>query len=131
MTSIATATLYVGLFALWMLCLKANVGRVRVREKIAFGDGGNAALQRAIRVQGNAVEDVPVVLAGLIALGVMGAPVLLVHGLGAAFLLGRVLHAVGLSGSAGGSPGRSLGTLLSALVQLGIAGACVWMALSA
>ena len=41
MTSINAAVLYIGLFCLLMLVLKGNVGRVRTREKIGFGDGGN------------------------------------------------------------------------------------------
>jgi len=130
MTSINAAVLYIGLFCLLMLVLKGNVGRVRTREKIGFGDGGNEPMQRALRVQGNAVEDVPVVLLGLIGLGALAAPALLIHILGASFLLGRVLHAIGLGGSSGGSPGRMFGTLISLLVMLGTAGACVWYAVA-
>lgn len=130
MTAIAAATLYAGLFGLLMILLKGNVGRVRTSEKVGFGDGNNEALQRAIRVQGNAVEDVPVVLVGLLALGLMNAPVLLIHGLGATFLVARILHAVGLGGSSGGSPGRMFGTLLTLIVMLITAGACIWFALT-
>ncbi|MAN47504.1 MAG: glutathione S-transferase [Hyphomonas sp.] len=130
MTAMAAATLYVGLFALLMLVLKANVARVRAKEKVMFGDGNNDAMLRAIRVQGNAVEDVPIVLIGLVALGAMAAPVWTVHALGAAFLLGRILHAVGLGGSSGGSPGRMVGTLLSLVVLLLTAGICVGMAVA-
>ena len=130
MTSINAAVLYIGLFCLLMLVLKGNVGRVRTREKIGFGDGGNEPMQRALRVQGNAVEDVPVVLVGLIGLGALVAPALLIHVLGASFLLGRLLHAIGLGGSSGGSPGRMFGTLISLLVMLGTAGACVWYAVA-
>ena len=128
MTSMQAAVLYVGLFCLLMLVLKANVGRVRTRQKIGFGDGGNEPLQRALRVQGNAVEDVPVVLLGLIGLGALAAPVLLIHGLGAGFLIGRVLHAIGLGGSTGSSFGRSVGTLVTAVVLVVTAGACIWFA---
>ena len=130
MTSMQAAVLYAGLFCLLMLVLKGNVGRVRTREKIGFGDGGNEPMQRALRVQGNAVEDVPVVLLGLIGLGALAAPALLIHILGASFLVGRVLHAIGLGGSSGGSPGRMFGTLISLLVMLGTAGACVWYAVA-
>jgi uncharacterized protein len=130
MTAIAAATLYAGLFGLLMILLKGNVGRVRTSEKVGFGDGNNEALQRAIRVQGNAVEDVPVVLVGLLALGLMNAPVLLIHGLGATFLVARILHAIGLGGSSGGSPGRMFGTLLTLIVMLVTAGACIWFALT-
>ncbi|HPE47851.1 MAG TPA: MAPEG family protein [Hyphomonas sp.] len=130
MSSMQAATLYVGLFVLLMLFLKANVGRVRTKEKIGFGHGDNEPMQRSLRVQGNAVEDVPVVLLGLIGLGALAAPVLLIHGLGASFLVGRILHAIGLGGSSGGSFGRSMGTLITALVMLVTAGACIWYAVT-
>lgn len=130
MSPLAAATLYIGLFGLLMLLLKMNVGRARTSQKVGFGDGGNEIVQRAIRVQGNAVEDVPVVLLGLFSLAFLEAPVILIHGLGVSFLLGRVLHAIGLGGSSGGSFGRMWGTLLSVLVQLVTAGACLWYALT-
>ena len=130
MTPIAAVTLYLGLFGLLMLDLKLNVGRVRTSQKVGFGDGNNEAVQRAIRVQGNAVEDVPIVLLGLIGLALMDAPVLLIHGLGGSFFVGRVLHAVGLGGSSGASFGRFAGTLLSLLVIIITAGACIWFAVT-
>lgn len=128
MTPIAATTLYIGLFALLMLVLKLNVGRVRASKKINLGDGNDDAMQRAIRVQGNAVEDVPVVLLGLVGLGLMGAPVMLIHAIGATFLVARILHAVGLGGMAGAGVGRLIGTLLSLIALLVTAGACVWFA---
>lgn len=129
MTSIEAAILYVGLFIILFILLKVNVGRVRSAEKIIFGDGANERLQRAQRVQGNAVEDVPVTLIGILGLGALSAPVLLIHGLGALFLIGRILHAVGLGGSSGGSPGRMFGTLLTAIVMLATGLGCLWFAL--
>ena len=130
MTPMQAAVLYAGLFCLFMLLLKMNVGRVRTTQKIGFGDGGNEPMQRALRVQGNAAEDVPVVVLGLLGLGALAAPALLIHVLGAGFLLGRVLHAIGLGGSSGGSPGRMFGTLITLIVMLVTAGACVWYAVT-
>jgi uncharacterized membrane protein YecN with MAPEG domain len=130
MTAFAAATLYIGLFGLLMIALKMNVGRVRTSEKVGFGDGANEAMQRAIRVQGNAVEDVPVVLLGLLGLAALAAPVVLIHALGGSFLVGRILHAVGLGGSSGSSFGRLVGTLISLIVMLVTAGACIFFALT-
>ena len=130
MTSMQTAVLYAGLFCLFMLLLKVNVGRVRTKHKVGFGDGGHDEMQRSLRVQGNAVEDVPVVLVGLIGLGALSAPALLIHGLGGSFLIGRILHAFGLGGSSGSSFGRSTGTLITAVVMLVTAGSCAWYALT-
>lgn len=130
MTPIAATTLYIGLFGLLMLILKMNVGRVRSSKKINLGDGGDDSMQRAIRVQGNAVEDVPFVLLGLIGLGLLDAPVAVIHALGIAFLVARILHAVGLGGMAGAGVGRLIGTLVSLIVMLATAGACLWFALT-
>ena len=130
MTPIAATTLYLGLFGLLMLILKLNVGRVRASKRINLGDGNDESMQRAIRVQGNAIEDVPVVLLGLVGLGLLEAPVLLIHGIGATFLVARVLHAVGLGGMPGLGVGRLIGTFLSLIAILVTAGACVWYALA-
>jgi hypothetical protein len=130
MTAFAATTLYLGLFGLFMLILKLNVGRVRGAENVGFGDGNNEAVQRAIRAQGNAVEDVPIVLLGLVGLAALSTPVVLIHGLGGSFLVGRVLHAVGIGGSSGSSFGRSVGTLITLIVKLVTAGACIWFALT-
>ncbi|KCZ91643.1 MAPEG family protein [Hyphomonas johnsonii] len=130
MTAFAAATLYFGLFGLLMLALKMNVGRVRTKEKVMFGDGANEAMQRAIRVQGNAVEDVPVVLIGIAGLAALSAPVVLIHALGGSFLVARIFHAIGLGGSSGSSLGRMVGTLVTLVVQLVTAGACIWYALA-
>lgn len=131
MSSIAAAVLYVGLFALLMLVLKLNVGRVRSAEKVLFGDGGNEPLQRAIRAQGNAVEDVPIVVLGIFALAMLSAPVWMIHALGGTFFVGRVLHAMGIAGSTGFSFGRAAGTVLSLIAHLATAGACLWLAIRA
>ena len=128
MTSMESAALYAGIFVIFFLLLKGRVGLVRSGEKVMFGDGGNERLQRAQRVQGNAVEDVPVTVIGLLALGALVAPVWLIHALGSTLVLGRVLHAVGLSGSSGGSPGRMWGTLLTLIAMLGTGIACIWFA---
>jgi len=125
MTALAAATLYAGLFGLLFLGLKIRVGYVRAKTKINFGDGGNEAMQQAMRVQGNAVEDVPLVILGLLALGMMAAPVWLIHALGGTFFVARILHATGLSSSPGRSFGRAFGTLFSALSQLATALACI------
>jgi len=130
MTAFAAATLYFGLFGFLMLALKINVGRVRAKEKVMFGDGANEAMQRAIRVQGNAVEDVPIVLIGIGGLAALAAPVVLIHALGGSFLVARILHAIGLGGTSGSSFGRMVGTLVTLIVKLVTAGACVWFALT-
>ncbi|MEM9386075.1 MAG: MAPEG family protein [Pseudomonadota bacterium] len=128
MTSIEAATLYAGLLLLLMVYLKGNCGFTRMREKIYLGDGGSDPMLRAIRAQGNAVEDVPVVLIGLFALVGLGVGPVSIHLLGAAFVIARVLHALGMVGGVGW--GRVAGTLITQLVMMGTAGLCLWHALT-
>lgn len=130
MTSLQAAVLYVGLNIVLLMTLKFYVGSVRMREGVAAGDGGNVALQRAMRVQGNAIEDIPVVLAGLIGLAAIGGPALLIHLLGATLVAARVTHAVALAGSNGPTLGRKIGTLGTMLVMLITALACIWYGLT-
>ena len=123
-------TLYVGLNVLLMAFLKMNCGRVRVATKVDYGAGDDDRMVRAMRVQGNAVEDVPITLIGLLALASLSAPNLLLHVLGGAFTAARILHAIGLGSKGGFSLGRFLGTLGSLLCLLGTAGACIYFALT-
>jgi uncharacterized membrane protein YecN with MAPEG domain len=71
----------------------------------------------------NAVEDVPVIMAGILALGLLGLPAWYIHMSGLVLLLARILHAVGLASSSGFSIGRLAGTLGTLLVFLAVAGA--------
>lgn len=70
---------------------------------------------------GNAIEYVPAGMAGLTLLALVGAVPSMIHATGGALLLGRLLHAFGLSRSAGVSPGRFAGTFLTwlSLVLIG------------
>lgn len=128
MSHFEIAVLYIGLNVLLMALLKLNVGRVRSGEKVDFGPGGNDAVMRAMRVQGNAVEDVPITLLGLMGLAALAAPTGLLHGLGATLTVSRVLHAIGLGGAS--TLPRVLGTIGSLLCLLVTAGACIYFALT-
>ena len=64
-----------------------------------MGDGGSEALATAIRVHGNASENTPAMLVGLLALAFLSAPIWALHGLGIGFTLGRIMHVFGMSGA--------------------------------
>src|SRR5690606_23117869 len=78
---------------------------------------------RVQRVQMNAVEDVPVLMVGIGALGLLGMPAWYIHMAGLVLLVARVLHAVGLASSSGFSVGRAAGTMGTFLVFLAVGGA--------
>lgn len=117
--SIGIAALYAGLLGLLLLVLSYRVSMYRRRHGVSLGDGGHKDLHAAIRVQGNFVEYVPTALILLVLVELSGRQPALVHGLGAALFLGRILHAQGLtSNPAGKSVGRMVGILLTWLMLL-------------
>jgi len=119
--------LYTGLHALLLIALSWNVVRLRQRHEVGIGTGSVHALERAVRVQANFCEYVPLALL-LLALIEFGSnvPAWALHVLGLALLVGRVAHALGLSRSAGASRARVVGTLLTWIVL--VLGAAVGVA---
>jgi uncharacterized protein len=90
-------SLYAALLGLFFVALSVRTLRLRRSLRIAVGDAGNTVMLRAMRVHSNFAEYVPIALL-LIYLGeAQGASRLLVHALGLALLVGRVVHAYGLS----------------------------------
>lgn len=111
--SIAAAALYTGLLILMGIALQIRVIRLRRALLIGIGDGKDKSLGLAIRVHGNFVENAAFGIGGLIMMALIGAPAAAVHGVGALLVAGRVAHAVGLSKTAGSSPGRIAGMMLT------------------
>lgn len=85
--------LYAALLALLMMWLAVQVIKQRRSNKVAHADGGVEALQIARSAQGNAVDSIPITVILLALLEFNGANVLLIHGLGIVFLVGRIVHA--------------------------------------
>ena len=130
MESFEIAGLWIGLNVLLLAYLKGAVGRTRGQTKVDYGAGDNEKMQRMMRVQGNAVEDIPASLIGLAALALMSAPAMLLHGLGGTLFVARILHAYGLGKKDGASFGRIAGTIGSVLVLLVTGIACIWLAVT-
>jgi uncharacterized membrane protein YecN with MAPEG domain len=112
------AALWVGLHLLLLLVLSGLVVRQRQRHRVLSGDEGVPELRQARRAFGNATEYVPSGIGALVTLALVGAPGLVVHGVGAVLFLGRLIHGVSLSVSTGASRGRSAGTILTWLAFL-------------
>ena len=122
MSPAQAAAMNVGLLILVMLGLKMYVGAQRGKHKVPSGET-TPEFSRSTRVQLNAVEDVPVLMAGIVALGLLGMPAWYIHLCGLVLVISRLLHATGLHSSNGVSFGRLAGTLGTMLVYLAIAGA--------
>jgi len=109
----AIAALYAGIVGLLLLVLAARVSSLRRTLKIGIGDGGDRVLLRAIRAHGNSVEWALPAIVLLLVAELTRAPVVLLHLCGLGIVVGRVLHAVGLSRAPGYSFGRFTGSALS------------------
>ena len=89
--------LYASVLAILFVALSVRTLRMRHRLKIAVGDAGNQALLRAIRVHSNFAEYVPLSLLLISFVEMSGASALMVHFLGLCLLVGRAVHAYGVS----------------------------------
>jgi len=124
--------LYGGLLGIWFLVLSARVIAGRAGPgKPGLGDGGDPVMTRRIRGHGNFAEYVPLALLLIGTLEVSGAPAWQLHALGAALLVGRLLHGYALSFTGDFVFGRSVGIVLTLLVLLcasvlSICGAVGW-----
>lgn len=110
--------LYAALCTLLVLFLAARVMARRLSHKIGLGDGGDAELARRVRAHANAVEYLPLALLLLGGMELNGYPDTVIHAFGATLLVSRLLHAWGLSRSAGRSLGRFYGTALTLLLMV-------------
>lgn len=102
--------------ALGLLAILHSVRVIGLRRKhrVSLGDGGHDDLNRAIRVFGNFAEYVPLGLVLLAGLEFVQAPVWYMHIAGAALLMGRIFHAIGLLGE-GSLNARTVGMMLTFL----------------
>jgi len=111
--SIQISSLYIALLALLILTLAYLVVKKRMHFKVGIGDEGNEPLLLAIRTHANAIEYIPIALLLLICVENTWQLAWLTHLMGSVLLLGRILHAVGLSQKSGRSKPRFFGILLT------------------
>ena len=89
--------IYAAILGLVFVSLSFHVANTRRITKITLGTGGNARLERRIRVQGNFAEYVPMALILLTFIELQRWPPSLVHGLCVVLLAARLVHAYGVS----------------------------------
>ncbi len=82
--------------ALLLTLLGLNVSRLRIKLKVAHGDGGQIPLKQAIRAHGNGVEHVLLFGMILLAVEMTQAQGTILAVLVSGFTVARVLHAIGM-----------------------------------
>ncbi len=105
MEALATVTpvntmLFAALLVLLKIVLGMRVTAYRIKNETMWGDNADIKMQRLIRAHGNHAEWMPgaMIILGLIEMA--GVSPLIVFTLGAALLVGRLLHSIGLMGNA-------------------------------
>ena len=107
--------------ALVNIWLMIRCGQARTKGKVSIGDGGDESLIRRMRAHANFVESAPFVLILIVALEASGLSGVWLWYVGILFIAGRLAHGLGMDGGTFGK-GRMLGTLISMLTLLGLAG---------
>ena len=130
MSHLAIVGLYAALNVFVLVWLTVATGAARRKAGVLVGDGGDPGLIRAMRGHANAIETMPMMFVMLVIAAGMGTPALVLHALGAAFTVGRVIHAshfvkVDAPRWSRGA-GFSLSFLAMALLALGLFGHALW-----
>jgi hypothetical protein len=111
--------------ALVNIWLMVRCGQARGKSSISIGDGGDEFLIRRMRAHSNFVESTPFVLILIAAIeATKGSPTWLWY-VGIAFIFGRLAHGLGMDGGAF-AKGRMVGTLITMLTLVGLAGFALW-----
>ena len=90
-------TVFSAFFAVLFVLLSINVIRARRKHKVGLGTGRNKLVERAMRVHANFAEYVPFALLLIALLELNKANSLLLIGLCSVLLVGRLVHAYGVS----------------------------------
>lgn len=113
-TSISASVL-----AFLLVKLSLNVILLRRKYDVSVGDGGRDSLYRAIRAQGNLIEYAPIALILLGCLELNQGSHLITTTLASMFVIGRIMHPLGIKSAESPWQFRTLGmvfTLLSILM---------------
>jgi hypothetical protein len=127
--------LYAALLTLWFVLLSVRVVGLRQRG-IIFGDNGDVGVIRIVRAQANFAEYVPLALLMMGFLEVGRHSIYLLHALGVALVVARLMHGLALSFGWHTRFGRVAGAAITFFVLLieaalclyqGVRGQVVWM----
>ncbi len=110
--------LYAALLGVLLIILSWGVSKVRLREHVSLGAGEVSDLEAAIRAHGNFIEYVPFALILLMLTESTAASSWLLDTLGGSLLVGRLLHAYGITRARSTNNYRKYGTVLTWLMIL-------------
>ena len=95
--SLSVVPFYAALLAGFYIFLSVRVVRIRRQEKVGIGDANNLRLRRAIRAHGNFAEYVPLTVILTAFVEIQQFAVIIIHALCWMLIIGRLIHAYGVS----------------------------------
>lgn len=122
--------IYAAIFAIMLVALSLRVAKTRGDVRVPIGDGSNKLLLRAMRVQGNFTEYVPMALILFLFVELQGWPHWLVHGLCLVLLAARLLHAYGIAQEPEDIRLRATGMATTAILLVAAAGLLLYRTIS-
>lgn len=118
-----------GVCGLLLVALAANVSRLRITQKIAFGDAGNPAVMRAVRVHANTAEHAPIFILLALAFELSIGTTPLLTAMAVTFVVARLVFTAGVLGR-GLHLARMAGAALTYVTQAVLALALVFKAVA-
>ena len=110
--------LYVGLTIILAIILGTRIGFYRAKVGVSILHDGNMEVAQRMRVHANLMETAALTLLAMAIIEINGAGSTLLHGLGIAYILARIAHAIGLKHDNIRHPFRAIGAMSSTLVML-------------
>lgn len=120
--------LYAGILVLWFVVLSLRVTGRRRALKVSLGDGGDALFQRVIRGQANFAEYVPLALLLFAILELSRFSIYLLHLLGIALVIARLLHGYAMGFRTEFRFGRFWGAMITYVILVVEAILCLYQA---
>ena len=127
--AIPVTAMLTALCGLLLVGLAMRISMLRMRHQVAFGDGGNAELMRAIRVHANTAEHAPIFILLALAWELTRGPTGFLVVVVTLFVFARIGFAAAILGR-GLHPLRMVTALLTYLTQAVLAGALLVSALA-
>ncbi len=128
MTLPVVSAIAAGVLIIGQMALMLAVARVRRSARQSLGDGSDPALLRVARRHGNYAENAAIFVASLALLETMGAVRPFVAGLATLLILGRILHAIGLSLEKTVNPWRVTGVVATVAAGVTVGVRLMWLA---
>jgi hypothetical protein len=116
----AVSALTAGVLIVLQMFLLLTVVFARRRNRQSLGDGGNDNMLRAIRRHGNLAENAAIFVVCAALLEMLGESRMVVEILCAAFVLGRLSHAIGLSFGRSVNIFRFVGATVTVIVGIAV-----------